>query len=127
MGVIQTAFIFPLLATMALYRELELLALEDLVVVDPEEVAVQHGLDDACNEGDPVHLMADLREVAVDPVRDVQSAVQSEGKQIVRGDGLGLPRSLQHEQLRQDGNRLQPDGEGPQDLSHVVSVRENNG
>jgi hypothetical protein len=34
----------------------------------------------------------------------------------VGGNGLCLARLADHEQLWQDGHRLQVDGEGPQDL-----------
>ena len=54
--------------------------------------------------------------VSVDPVEDVESAVDSQSEEIVRGDGLGFASLLDHEELRQDGHRLQVDGEGPEDL-----------
>lgn len=41
----------------------------------------------------------------------------------MRRDGIRLSSPLQHKQLGQDGNRLEPDGEGPEDLrciSHDV-------
>ena len=38
-------------------------------------------------------------------------------------DGLRLARLTDHEELRQDGDRLQVDGERPQDLSrHIQGV-----
>ena len=43
------------------------------------------------------------------------------------GDGLSLASSLEHEKLWQDGHRLQPDGESPQDIRKVVLVREDEG
>lgn len=105
-----------------LYRQLELLALHDLGVVDPEEVRVQNRLDDASDDGDPVGLVLRLGQVAVDPIGDVEPAVDAQGEQVVRGDGLGLACALQHKQLRQDGHRLQPDRERPQDLGQCVAV-----
>lgn len=108
----------------ALHRELELLALHDLGVVDPEEVGVHDGLDDTSNNRNPVHLMAFLGNVSVDPVRDVQGSVKTQGSEIVGRDGLGLPCPLQHEELGHDGNRLEPNGEGPEDLRQRVLVRE---
>lgn len=78
-------------------RELELLALEHLGVVDIEEVAVQNGLDDAGNDGDPISLVVGVHDVSVDPVGDVQSSVATQGKEVVGGDGLSFASSLKHE------------------------------
>ena len=65
--------------------------------------------------------------VSVDPVEDVEGAVGSEGEEIVRGDGLCLARLGDHEELRQDGDRLQVDGERPQHLHHAELVVEDQG
>jgi len=45
----------------------------------------------------------------------------------MRGYGLSLAGFLHHEQLRQDGRRLQVDGEGPQDLHQTKFVVEHKG
>jgi hypothetical protein len=111
----------------SLDRELELLALEDLGVVHVEEVAVQDGLNNTGNNGDGVDLVVCLGKVSVDPVRDVKSAVATEGEEVVGGDSLGLTSSLKHEELRKDSHRLEPDGEGPQNLRKGVVVREDDG
>ena len=66
----------------------ELLALEDLGYVQVEEVAVQNGLDDAGHDGDEVEEA--LAVVAVDPVEEVQAAVEAKCEQVVGGDGLCL-------------------------------------
>ena len=50
--------------------------------------------------------------VSVDPVEDVESAVDSQSEEIVRGDGLGFASLLDHEELRQDGHQLQVVGKG---------------
>lgn len=94
-------------------RQLKLLALEDLVVINVEKVAVQNGLNDTSDNGDPVNLMLGFRDVAVDPVGNVKRAVDSESEQVVGSDGLGLACALQHEQLRENGHRFQPNGKGP--------------
>ncbi len=47
--------------------------------------------------------------IPVNPVRDVQCPIGTEGSQIVRRDVLRLPCALQHEQLRKDSHRLKPD------------------
>lgn len=105
--------------------KLELLPLHDTSIVDPEEVTVQDSLDDARNNRNPVHPVAPvsvLGHVAVDPIGDVQSAVQTQGEDVVRGDGLGLSRALEHKQLGQDGDALEPDRESPRDLPERVFI-----
>lgn len=42
----------------------------------------------------------------------------------MRGDGLCLAGALEHEQLREDGDRLEPDREGPCELEQRVLVVE---
>lgn len=92
----------------------ELLALQYLRIVYPEEIRVQHGLDQA---GDPRNLIdIAFGKVAVQPVRNVQGPVQPQRKQVVRGDGFGFAGALQHEELGQDGDGFEPDAEGPKHL-----------
>lgn len=71
--------------------------------------------------------MVGLCDVAVDPVGDVEGAVESEGKEVVSRNGFCLASALQHKQLREDGHRLEPDGEGPHDLGGRVVVGEGDG
>ena len=99
---------------------MKLLSLENLGDVKIEEVAVEDSLDAAGDDGDDV--IEALEVVAVDPVKDVEAAVGAEGEQVVAGDRLGLPSLGDHEQLGQDGDALQVDGEGPQDLHHAELV-----
>lgn len=68
-----------------------------------------------------------LGEVSVDPVGNVQCPVDAQGKEIMRGDCLGLACSLQHEELRQNGHAFQPDRERPQDLGDGPFVGEQDG
>ena len=82
--------------------------------VQVEEVAVQDGLHNAGHHGDEVKEALEVE--APDPVDEVQGAVEAQEEQVVGGDGLCLPGLADHEELRQDGHRLQVDGEGPQDL-----------
>ncbi len=82
--------------------------------VQIEEIAVEDGLDDTGHHGDLVD--ESLRVIAPHPVSEVQRAVQAQKEQVVCGDGLGLARLSDHEELWQDGHRLQIDGERPQDL-----------
>jgi len=65
-----------------------------------------------------------LGRVAPDPVGDVQGAVGAQRGDVVDGDGVGLAGALQHEELRQDGDGLEPDAEGPEDLERRVLVGE---
>lgn len=96
-----------------------------LRVIDPEKVRVQDCLDDAGNDRDGVEMA--LCKVAIDPVGDVQGSVDAQGEQVVGGDGLGFPRPLQHEQLRQDGDTLQPERKGPEHLGDGPFVGEQDG
>jgi hypothetical protein len=50
--------------------------------------------------------MDTFKVVSVDPVEDVESAIDSKGEEIVGGDGFGFTSLLDHEQLGQDGHRL---------------------
>ena len=102
---------------------MELLALQDLRDVEIEEVAVKDGLDAAGDDGDDV--VEALRVVSVDPVEDVETAVGAESKEIMARDGLRLPGLADHEELGQDGDALQVDGEGPEDLHDAELVVEN--
>lgn len=123
----QAQSVLSALVEIALYRELELLALHDLGVVDPKEVSVHDGLDDASNNRNPIHLVALLGNISVDPVRDVQGPVETESSEIVGRDGLSLPCPLQHKELGHDSDGFQPDGEGPENLGHRVLVRQQDG
>ena len=84
--------------------------------VEVEKVAVEDRLHDARHHGNPVLKV--LAVIAVDPVDNVQSAVRAQGEQVVGCDRLGFARLGHHKQLRQNGYRLQIDGEGPKDFHH---------
>lgn len=58
-----------------------------------------------------------------DPVNDVERPVGTEGKEVVRRNALSLARLGYHEQLRQDGDRLQVDAERPHHLNTGGGVR----
>ena len=87
-----------------------------------EEVAIQDCLDTTSHDGN--HVVEGLGVVAVDPVENVEATVRAEGEEIVAGDALGLAGLGHHEQLGQDGDRLQVDGEGPEDFHHRELVVE---
>jgi len=82
--------------------------------VKVEEVTVEDSLHHSGHHSDLVEEA--LGVVAPDPVGQVEGPVQAEEQQVVCGDGLGLTRVGDHEQLWQNGHRLQVDGEGPEDL-----------
>jgi hypothetical protein len=103
------------------------LAADILCVVDVEEVRVEHCLDDAGSHGDRIPELWDLVEVPIQPIGDVQRPVCAEREEVVRGNGFGLPRPLQHEELGQDRDALQPDGKGPEYFRRAVLVGEENG
>ncbi|KFY34941.1 hypothetical protein V494_06342 [Pseudogymnoascus sp. VKM F-4513 (FW-928)] len=111
-----------LLQSSRLYWQSELLALHNLRVVDPEEITVQHRLHQTSQHGDLIQVP--IREVAPEPVWDVQRAVRTQRRNVVHGDGVRLACALQHEQLGQDGHALEPDAEAPEDFAHGVFRRE---
>ena len=69
-------------------------------------------------------LEVGIEYVAVYPVGDVQSSVCAKGKEVMGSDCLCLSSPLQHEELGQDGDGLEEDGEGPEDLGEVEVVVE---
>ena len=82
-------------------------------------------MNNTSNDGNDIIELFEV--VSVDPVEDVEAAVGSKSKEIVTGDGLGLPGLGDHEQLGQDGHGLQVDGEGPEDLHDAPLVVEQHG
>lgn len=82
--------------------------------VQVEEVAVEDGLDHAGHHSNEVKEALEVE--APDPVDEIEGPVEAQEEQVVGGDGFRLPGLADHEQLRQDGHRLQVDGEGPQNL-----------
>lgn len=117
----------PLTCSHSLNGQLKLLSLHDSRIVNPEEVAIKQRLKDTRRHRNVVNLMLRFGNVAVDPVGDVQGAVDAEGEDVVGGDGLGLTGTLEHEELRKNGDRLEPDGEGPHDLPEVILVGQEDG
>ena len=82
-----------------------------LGIVDPEKVRVENGLNGAGEPGDRIDVM--LRIVSIQPIGYVQGPVKPQRKQIVRRDRFRFARSLQHEQLGENGDGFQPDRGGP--------------
>jgi hypothetical protein len=85
-----------------LYWQRKLLPLQHLGVVNPEEVGIQDGLHKPCQHTD--YIPMSLKHVPVDPIGNVESAVESQCKQVVGCNRLCLTSSLQQEKLGQDGN-----------------------
>lgn len=60
-------------------------------------------------------------DLPVEPVGDVERPVRAQSEDVMRCDGLCLAGPLQHEELGQNGHRLEIDTERPHDL-HKVKV-----
>mmetsp|Transcript_22357 Transcript_22357/g.26923 ORF Transcript_22357/g.26923 Transcript_22357/m.26923 type:complete len:245 (+) Transcript_22357:229-963(+) len=91
-----------------------------------EEVAVDRGLHNARGPHNPL-AVADLGEVSVDPVEQVQAAVCPEKEDIVSGQGVHILSPLEQDQLRENGNGFKVDGECPQHLSYGEVVVDEQG
>jgi len=75
--------------------------------IEIEEITVKDSLDTSGNHGYQVE--ESLGVIAVDPVQYVQRSVTAESKEIVARNCLRLASLADHEQLRQDRDRLQVD------------------
>lgn len=102
------------LLSASLRRKLQLFALQHLGNVEVEEVAVQDRLDGSGEDRNQV--VVSLGVVPVDPVEQIQGTVGTQRKQVMTGNAFRFARFADQEQLRQDGHRLQVDGERPQNL-----------
>ena len=60
-------------------------------------------------------------------MEDVEAAVQSQEEHIVRSDVLDVLEAVDHEQLGQNGHRLQPDTERPQEVDGVERLVRDDG
>ena len=85
-----------------------------LRIINPKEIRIQHRLHNPRHPRDLIRIP--LREVSVEPVRDVKRAVETEREEIVCGYCFGFAGALEHEELGEDGDGFEPDGEGPEDL-----------
>ena len=82
--------------------------------IEVEKVTIQGSLNTSGNYGNPVVEL--LHVEPVNPIYDIEATVKAESKQVVRGDGLSLPRLRNHVELRHDSYTLKVDRECPQDL-----------
>ena len=95
----------------------ELSSLRSAQEVVVEEVRVQQGLQDAAEVHDPVVNVILFRVCPVDPVEDVQGPVRAHEKDVVAGQIFHLAVALQHDELRQYGDRFQVNAERPERLN----------
>lgn len=79
-----------------------------------EEVTVEDRLDHASNNSN--HVKEALEVETPDPVEEIEGPIEALAEQVMGCDRFCLAGLADHEELRQDSNRLQVDGECPQDL-----------
>ena len=77
---------------------------------------IEDGLDTAGPDDDRVGFVPVFVVVPVDPVEDVEAAVEAENEEINTDCHLSLARSVDEDQLRDQGDALEVDGEGPEYL-----------
>lgn len=62
-----------------------------------EEIGVKSSLNNTRHNSDGIYSI--LCKISVYPIRDIQTPVETESKQIMRGDGFGFSCTLHHEEL----------------------------
>ena len=92
-----------------------------------EKVHVQGSLHDTGDNGDEVRVVVRLRLGAVDPVRNVERAVGAQQEDVVAREVVHRAVALQHDELRDDCERLEVDGESPKDLERRETLIEEAG
>lgn len=95
-------------------RKLQFLALEHLCNIKVEKVTIEERLHAAGHDRNDV--VETFEVISVNPVENIKGAVHAESEQVVRCDGFCFTSFCHHEQLRQDGKRLEVNREGPQDF-----------
>lgn len=98
------------------------LALLECDVVSVEEVAVETGLEAAAEDLSEAVLAVQL--ISVDPVQDVEESVHSQGGHVVRGYVLDDPDLVEHDDLGNEGECLEPEAETPLEFKPPPVVRE---
>lgn len=81
--------------------------MEDPFIVNIEKVGIKCRLQYTRQHRNQLRRLAIAP--SVDPVEDVEGAVQTQAQEVVGGDGFGFTSFLQLEHLRQNGDRLQQD------------------
>jgi hypothetical protein len=100
--------------------ELEGLALEYALIIDPEKVRVYSSLDDPSKEGKTVDGIPD--KPAPNPVEEIKGAVETKAQKIVGRDALGFAGLLKHEELRENSDCLEEERKGPKILAYNAKV-----
>jgi len=95
----------------------------DEVVV--QEVAVQTSLQGATENLSPAVEAIDFP--SVDPVEDVEEAVETEGRHVMRRDVLDNSNLIEHPNLRDEGKRLEPKREAPGQFPRSPARVDNSG
>lgn len=85
-------------------------------VVDPGEVDVEGGLDDAENDRDGVGFAHVGVEFADDPVEDIEAPVGPECYKVVGVEDGGDRCLAEEKELGEDADGLEDYGEGPAEL-----------
>ena len=95
----------PLLGFSILNGKFECPSVEDSFVVNVKEIGVKGGLQDAGEDRDG--LGGFVEAPAINPVQEVEGAVQAQAEEVMRGDGFGFSGFLELKHLREDGNGFQ--------------------
>ena len=88
--------------------------LDSSTEIEDGSTEIEDGLDTAGPDDDRV--VAAFVVVPVDPVEDVEAAVEAENEEINTDCHLSLARPVDEDQLRDQGDALEVDGEGPEYL-----------
>ena len=90
------------------------LALLDTHEIVVQEVNVETGLEQSWEDLSPAVEIVDI--VAVDPVQDIEETIETEGRHVMRGYVLYHADFVQHYDLRDEGNGLEPETVRPDEL-----------
>ncbi len=89
-------------------------ALADALEVVVKEVNVQASLKDAREDLSPAVEVVEV--VSVDPVENVEESVEAKCRHIMRGYVLNQSNLVQHHDLRDEGDGLEPKTVAPHEL-----------
>ena len=105
-------------------REFDLLAEHLARGVVVEEVHVEGSLHHAGDDRDQVSVVVRLRLSTVDPVGNVEGAIQAKHENVVACEIFNLAIPLEDDELRQDSECLEVNGERPQNLQTTHAARD---
>lgn len=83
-----------------------------------QEIAIQQCLNDTRNKRNPNQIA--INNVSVNPRKDVEESVRTEGEEVVRCQRVVAVCVFQEEDLGQDGDGLEVLAKCPQDRAHLV-------